>query len=220
MPTALPAPALTIGAVLRVLPPPLVRLVLRRVGAALPRRHPALIRRLRRMAPARILFAPSDLPHRFLLDIAAGGVRLRLAAEDEAGEVTMRGRLATLLDLLESRIDSDTVFFSRDLSVSGTIDTAVAFRNTLDGEAINLTEDALAPLGRLAGPARRVLAGVRARTDRLAERVAALRDAAHRAAHDGHDPERERDVLREQLDGLVARVARLEGRGRRAREEA
>jgi predicted lipid carrier protein YhbT len=205
---------------LRALPSPLIRLALRRLSARLPRNHADLVRRLTRLAPARILFAPSDVPHAFLLDIAATGVSLRLAEPGETGQVTMRGRLRTLIDLLESRIDSDTVFFTRELAVSGDTSVAVAFRNTLDGEEINLVDDALAPLGRLAAPAGRLATSLHRRVDRIAARVAELRDESHRAAHHGHDPEDDRARILAGLDDLAARVHKLENRGRRVREEA
>ncbi len=143
MATGLPAPVRLMRAGLRTLPPTMLTALLRGISASLPRNHAPLVRRLARMAPARILFAPTDVPHRFLLSIATHGVTLTLADSGQVADVTMRGTLITLIDLLESRIDSDTVFFSRALVVSGDTNIAVGFRNTLDGESFNLTHDAL-----------------------------------------------------------------------------
>ena len=220
MATGLPAPVHVMRAGLRALPPPLIGLALRRLTAALPRNHAPLIKRLARMAPASILFAPTDVPHRFVLRIAAQGVALVLARRGTKADVTMRGSLATLLALLESRVDSDTVFFSRDLSVTGDTGVALAFRNTLDGEAINLIDDALSRLGPLAAPAARAAVRAHHRIDGLIGRLAALRNAAHRDAHGGHDPLVDRDQMLASFAALAARVEKLEARGKPQRGAA
>jgi predicted lipid carrier protein YhbT len=220
MATGLPAPVHVMRAGLRALPPPLIGLALRRLTAALPRNHAPLLKRLGRMAPASILFAPTDVPHRFVLRIAAQGVALVLARQGTRADVTMRGSLATLLALLESRVDSDTVFFSRDLSVTGDTGVALAFRNTLDGEAINLIDDALSRLGPLTAPAGRAAERLHGRIDRMLGRLAALREAAHRDAHGGHDPRVDRGQMLASFAALAARVEKLEARGKSQRGAA
>ena len=215
MATGLPAPVHVMRAGLRALPPPLIGMALRRLTAALPRNHAPLLKRLARMAPASILFAPTDVPHRFVLRIAAQGVALVLARRSTKADVTMRGSLATLLALLESRVDSDTVFFSRDLSVTGDTGVALAFRNTLDGEAINLIDDALSRLGPLAAPAARAVVRAHHRIDGLIGRVASLRDAQHRAAHAGRDPVSDSREMHATLAALSTRMDRIEARGKR-----
>jgi O2-independent ubiquinone biosynthesis accessory factor UbiT len=220
MSTGLPAPVHLMRAGLRTLPRAVIALALRRVSTGLQRNHASLLRRLVRMAPARVLFAPTDLAHRFLVSITAQGVTLSLAKPDQAADVTMRGTLTTLVDLLESRADSDTVFFSRALAVSGDTSIAVAFRNTLDGEDFNLIDDALAQLGPLAAPAGRIAVRVHRRVDRILARLATLRDAAHLAAHGGHEPGQDRAQVFSALDDLALRVGKLEHRGRPARGAA
>jgi predicted lipid carrier protein YhbT len=220
MSTGLPAPVFLMRASLRAVPPPVLCVLLRRVTAGLSRNHAPLLRRLARIAPARVLFAPIDVPHCFLLSIAKQGVTLTLAGSGQAADVTMRGSLATLIDLLEGRTDSDTMFFSRDLSVSGDTAIAVAFRNTLDGEMVNLVDDALARLGPFAAPAGRVAVRVHRRVDAIIARLATVRDTVHRAAHAGHDPVLDRTRIIAALDDLAARVGKLEGRGRQNRSAA
>lgn len=220
MSTGLPAPVHLMRAGLRALPPPLISLALRRVTADLPRSHATLVKRLTRMAPARILFELPDVPHRFLITIAKDSVAITLAKPDQPADVTMRGSLTTLVDLLESRIDSDTVFFSRDLAVSGDTSIAVAFRNTIDGEPFNLIDDALAQLGPLSAPAGKAAIRLHARVDRALARLAAWRDAAHLAAHGGHDPNDDRAHIVSALDDLAARVGKLEQRARHPKSAA
>lgn len=212
VPSDLPAPARLMRAGLRGLPPPVLAAALRRISADLPRRHPALVRRLARLAPARILFAPTDVPHGILLTITRHGAALTLAATGAVADVTMRGTLSTLIDLLESRIDSDTVFFSRALAVQGDTGVAVAFRNTLDGESVSLVDDALSRLGPFTAPAERLAVRLHAHAERLAAHLAAWRDEAHCRAHDGHDPVADRQRILTTLDSLAARVGRLEAR--------
>jgi predicted lipid carrier protein YhbT len=218
--TGLPAPVRLMRAGLRTMPPAVLALLLRRITAALARNHPTLLRRLGRLAPASVLFAPTDLPHRFLLTITEHGITLALGNAATAADVTMRGTLATLIDLLEGRIDSDTVFFSRALAVSGDTSIAVGFRNTLDGETINLTDDALAQLGPLAPAAGRVAVRLHRRIDTALHRLAALREAAHQSAHGGHDPVADRHHMRAALDDLALRVGKLEDQRRHARGAA
>ena len=140
----LPMPATVMKAALHLAPAPLLQPGLRWIVHRLHGAHPVLFKRLCRLAPASVLFEPEDTPHRFLLTIAADRLDLALARGTPEAAVCIKGRLAALLSLLEGRIDSDTLFFSRDVSISGDTATAVAFRNTLDGEAISLLGDALA----------------------------------------------------------------------------
>ena len=57
-----------------------------------------------------------------------------------------------LLDLLEGRVDGDTVFFSRDLKITGDTAAIVALRNTLDREDLDVSEEIHAVLGPMAMP--------------------------------------------------------------------
>jgi predicted lipid carrier protein YhbT len=217
MATGLPAPVHLMRATFRALPPPALSPLLAAAMAMMQRRHAPLLRRLMRLAPASILFELDDVPHRFLLVIAGHGIRLRLAhAGSPPATVTMKAGLATLLGLLEGRIDSDTVFFTRDLAVSGDTAVAVAFRNTLDGEAINLTDDILALLGPLAPAAERFARGIDARLQRGRTALAGL----HGELHGRHDFADERRRFLAEIEALKARLTRLETRGRRAGEAA
>lgn len=176
----LPTPVHLLKLALRALPPPLLRPALGGTMRVMERQHGTLFRRLSKLAPARILFVPDDTPQAFLLDIAADKLTLAPAARDAATDVTIKGRLAALLELMEGRVDSDTAFFARTVRLDGDTAKAVGFRNTLDGENISLLADALSALGPFAGPGRKLvlrldghvararghLARIRARRDR------------------------------------------------------
>ena len=211
-------PATVMKAALHLAPAPLLEPGLRWIVHRLSSAHPALFRRLGRLAPLSILFEPDDTPHRFLLTIAADELRLTLAHGEPRAAVRIKGRLAMLLSLLEGRIDSDTLFFSRDVAISGDTAAAVAFRNTLDGESISLLGDALAAAGPLQAPARRLVLRIDRDVRRAGAHLTRWRDAMHRAAHRGHDTEEEAQALAAEILDLRARLARLEARNKRAGE--
>src|SRR5487761_2528922 len=143
MPQDLPSPVMLLKAALLAMPTSLLRPGLALLMGAMQRQHAPLFRRLTSLAPATILFDPVDTPRCFLLTIARHGVRMDIAGRGQAASARISGSLATLIGLLEGRIDSDTLFFSREVSVSGDTAVAVGFRNTLDGESISLIDDAL-----------------------------------------------------------------------------
>jgi predicted lipid carrier protein YhbT len=215
----LPTPVILMKSALHTLSPAVLRPGLRLVMRAMRRRHAPLIKRLTRLAPATILFDPDDTPHCFLLTIASDGLQLSLTTPGQAASVRIKGSLATLLYLLEGKIDSDTLFFSRDVAVSGDTAVAVGFRNTLDGEQIGLLDDALAGIGPLAAPSKRLVLGIDRRVERLKRRWARVRDAAHRSAHGGHDLTEEVAMLNARVAELQTRLGKLETGSRRDREQ-
>ena len=166
---------------LTAVPAPLLQFGLDFVVAAMMRRHPAVLPRLRPCAGARILIEPSDAAVTFVLTLGepTGRPGLCLATRDERATAQVRGSLAALCDLLEGSVDADALFFSRDLSVSGDTEAIVALRNALDGEEIDVVADTLRELGPLAAPARAAL-GAFAALPALAESLA--RSTRFRAA--------------------------------------
>jgi predicted lipid carrier protein YhbT len=211
----LPTPVHLLRLALNAAPRPVLDRGLHWVMRTLRQRHPALFRRLGRLAPATILFAVSDTPHCFLLSIADDGITLGRAAPDAPAAARITGTLQSLLWLMEGRVDSDTLFFSRDVAVSGDTAVAVGFRNTLDGETISLLADALAATGPLEKVARRAVLRFDARLERVRGGVARWRNRAHRTAHGGHDPNEATDALVAEVESLRGRVAGLEAARRR-----
>lgn len=215
----LPTPVRLIKAALHALPMPVLRQGLRLAMRSMRRQHPQLFKRLRRLAPATILFQPDDIPHCFLLTITANDLHLTLADPNDAASARIKGSLANLLYLMEGRIDSDTLFFSRDVVISGDTAVAVGFRNTLDGESISLLSDALAASGPLATPARRLLMRVDQRAARIGTHLIRWRDTVHRAAHGGRDTAEEQKTLMTEITDLRGRIAKLEATSRRRQEQ-
>lgn len=206
----LPTPVHLLKIALRALPPPVVRPALEGVMRVMERHHAKLFRRLRRLAPARILFVPNDTRQAFLLDISTERLTLEPSARDGAADVVIKGRLTSLLALMEGRIDSDTAFFSRAVTISGDTAKAVGFRNTLDGESISLLGDALATVKPLEEPGRRLVQRLDRRIGRVRAGLLRWRDGVHQRAHGGQDPNGERGALEAEIAGLRARMAQLE----------
>ncbi len=146
------------------LPAPLLQSGLDLAVAAMRKRHPSLLGRLRAIEGARILIEPREAPCAFLLALGepAGRLGLFVAGKDERFTARVSGTTAALFDLLEGSVDGDALFFARDLVVSGDTEAIVALRNAVDSEEIDLVEDLVAALGPLGGVARAALSAVSA----------------------------------------------------------
>jgi O2-independent ubiquinone biosynthesis accessory factor UbiT len=121
---------------------------LRRVG----RRHPGFFDRLTEWDGEEILIDPDGLPFGLVVTLRGSRSKIRLVTHpDQISTVaTIRGSAEALLDLLEGRADGDALFFSRRLSIEGSMDVVVGLRNALDADTIELPFDALPmPPGRL-----------------------------------------------------------------------
>lgn len=204
----LPSPVVLLKTALHAMPPRVLRPALRLLMRGMQRQHAPLFRRLTRIAPATILFDPVDTPHCFLLTIAEHGVRLDLATRDTAAAARISGELAALIQLLEGRVDSDTLFFSRAVTISGDTAVAVGFRNTLDGESISLVGDALGMAGPLAGPGRRVVLRLDRRIGQVRQVLRRQFAVLHRQMHNGRDLAKEHDALAADVQALRDKSAR------------
>jgi predicted lipid carrier protein YhbT len=204
-----------------VLPRPVLTRLADAVLRGLARTHPKVLANLARLEPAVVHIAPTDLPYGFALAVGCEPVSLRIVdrrPESAAAEVS--GSVAVLLDLLEGRIDSDTLFFRRDLVISGNSEVVVGLRNVLDREELRLTEE----LGTLCGPLRPAARAVALALERVLERVGARVAAMHRTLHPATAADRdigaELERCRDEIGALTARLAALEVRQKRRDERA
>lgn len=164
---------------LLLLPGPrhVAEIALNRLAGLLARRHAGMLERLADLAGATCLIVPRDLPAAFLLTLqpAPQPPRLELVnAEGAVARATIRADLATLLQLLEGRIDGDALFFSRDLTVEGDMEVVVALRNAVDDAGIDLIGDAASACGPLAVPAERLGRQLTGTAVQLHRRLAAV----------------------------------------------
>lgn len=163
---------------LLLLPGPrhLAEAALNRLAGLLARRHAGMLERLADFAGATCLIVPRDLPAAFLLTLQPAPQPPRLELVDATAteaRATIRADLATLLQLLEGRIDGDALFFSRDLTVEGDMEVVVALRNAVDDAGIDMIGDAASACGPFAAPAERVARQLTGTAVHLHRRLAA-----------------------------------------------
>jgi predicted lipid carrier protein YhbT len=204
-----------------VLPRPMLAALTNGVIQGLSRAHPRLPANLARLDRAVIHIVPTDLPYRFALTVGREPITLRVIDGDAGGaDAEVAASVATLVDLLEGRMDSDTLFFRRDLTVSGNTTVIVGLRNVLDREEISLGDELAALFGPL-GPPGRVVARLLDRIlDRVGARVAAMHRTLHPRTDAGQDVTSDLEQCRSEIAALTARLARHEARQKRRDERA
>lgn len=207
-----------LAAILSLVPPPVLARLVAMLTRSMRRRHPQLISAFARLDPAVMHVELVDVPRRFVIAFGGGRMDLRMlrAADPLPANATIRGSLAALVDLLEGRIDGDTLFFTRQIEITGSTAVIVAVRNTLDREEIIMRDEIAALFGPLERPARRIAR----RVDRVAGRVRSQLAATHAQLHAmdvaPQHSAAEFDALREEVKALSARLARLDVRQMRA----
>jgi predicted lipid carrier protein YhbT len=190
------------------------------VVRGLGRSHPKMMVNLARLDRAVIHIAPTDLPYGFALAVGCEPVTLTIVDGPSPADAAVSASVAVLVDLLEGRIDSDTLFFRRDLRISGNTAVIVGLRNVLDREELRLTDE----LGALCGPLRPAARAVAIALERVLQQVGARVTAMHRTLHPAADEGRDLGVELERCHGeisaLTARLAALEARQKRRDERA
>lgn len=145
---------------LNVVPAAFPELVGRLAFARMLKRHPKLLGRLGEHAARTYAFAPTDIQFEFAVVPRVGAVTARRRGSRRHWDVQVSGPLVVLLALAEGRIDGDAEFFGRQIAIEGDMEAALALRNALENEAIDLTRD-LAPDGIVRGPVEAGLARLR-----------------------------------------------------------
>lgn len=206
-----PVPSSLARVAMRVAPAPAVQKSVDALMRRMRTLHPRLFKNLERLDKAVVWIEPSDIPHRFLLTLGADNVSLSVAGKavvpHDAG---IRGKLATLLNMLEGRIDGDKLFFSRDIEISGDTSVIVALRNTMDREEIDLLSDAMSLFGPFARPARAALFLADAVVHRVRGHIAEIADETSSAPIDARAARAECEALRDELAQMNTRLCAAE----------
>ncbi len=175
-------PVLLAGIAMRPLPPVLLQPILDIAMAVLSRHHPDLFARLTDIEGTTFLIDPVDLPFGFLLSLSKAP-RLKAVTKgapiDPVPTATIQGPLATLIQLLEGRLDGDAQFFSRDLTIEGDMEAVVTLRNVIDGAGIDLLKDLSSVFGPLSRPARLVADGALRVFNRLERDMETLKNTVY-----------------------------------------
>ena len=130
---------------------PVLRRIVRKVAAL----HPSMFDRLGPHRQTDYVIDPVDLPFALHLrpdpdDLLFRAVSRRRLPPHGAG---IAGRFLTLLQLVDADADGDSMFFSRDLTITGNTEAVVSLRNALDdvdGSVAEDVADLFGPLGRAA----------------------------------------------------------------------
>jgi putative protease len=205
----LPVPI--VRAAMLIMPPGLLQGMIDILMQSMRHRHPDLFRNLARQNAAVIRIEPSDLPHQFALKFGQGPTSLALVGpQDHPGHACVKGKLGALLSLLEGRSDSDMLFFSREIEITGDTSVIVALRNTLDREEINLLDDTTALWGPLATPARMVAIFMGKTAERINNRIAGHYEEHRSDLANTRDAKLECDRPRAELQTKETRPAEFE----------
>jgi predicted lipid carrier protein YhbT len=124
---------------------PVFQAMIRQIG----RRQPQLFRRLGEHCQKNFLIEPQNLP--FVLLLQPDPARLSLRAYRSRNglnyQVRISGSFLQLLRLLDSRLDSDAAFFSRDIVIEGDTEAVVCLRNALDDVEGSIASDVAGMFG-------------------------------------------------------------------------
>lgn len=144
---------------LRFLPPfPvfIIQPLLNHVVSSVAHRRPELFDRLGDNCQKRYLIDPTNLPFFLLLQPNPQRPKLTAFRRDRKidHDVIISATFRTLLMMIDSQVDSDALFFTRDLKITGDTEAIVALRNALDDMDGTLAGDVIASFGPLSGPIR------------------------------------------------------------------
>ncbi|MFQ5437228.1 MAG: SCP2 domain-containing protein [Paracoccaceae bacterium] len=144
---------------------PILRHIVRRIGAE----NPDMFNRLGPHKSDLFVIDPVDFP--VMLELRPDPDNLLLRALNPAREpeadARIAGRFVDLVSLMDTDMDGDALFFSRDLEVTGNTEAVVCLRNALDdveGSIAEMVADMFGPPGRMALGALRRAADRKKRT--------------------------------------------------------
>ncbi len=216
MDTAHPLPLALLRGAATVMPEPALSAIADAVLRGLRKTHPKLLRNLATLDAAVVHVAADDLPYRFALEVGREPVTIRIVERNVTGaDAEIRATVATLVDLVEGRIDSDTLFFRRDLRITGNTSVVVGLRNVLDREELSLASELEALCGPLAKPARRLARTLERVADAAGRRLASMHRTLHPPGAEQQDLSSEIDRCHSEIAALTARLGALESRLKR-----
>lgn len=216
-----PTPLALLRGAATVLPPRVAAGLAAAVMRSLQRTHPKLLPNLAQLEPATVHILPTDLSYGFELTVGREPIVLTAIDRNSRGaDASVAASIATLVDLLEGRIDSDTLFFRRDLIVSGNTAVIVGLRNVLDRDELNVGDEIAAALGPLGLPLRAAARVLNRALDSLGARVAAMHRTLHPSCSDSTaNVSADLERCRTEVAALTARLGRLEARQQRRDEK-
>lgn len=139
---------------------------LRHMLARTAKQRPELFARLGPCCNKCYLIDPINLPFVFLLQPNPHRPVLKALRRGRrvAYDARIAGRFLSLLDMLEARLDGDSLFFTRDLIIEGDTEAVVTLRNACDDLDGSVVDDLLLAFGPFSRPARIALDRIYKRT--------------------------------------------------------
>lgn len=140
------------GLLLRPVPLFVLQALLDRIVAHVARDRPEIFARMGDKASSAILIDPLDMPFVLLLrpNPAAPEMRVLRRSTASAHDASIAGSFLALVRLIDTQLDGDALFFSRDLRIAGDVEAVVALRNAMDDVDGSIATDVAAlhgPLG-------------------------------------------------------------------------
>ena len=191
---------------------PVLAILVRR----LERTYPQLFEALASHEPCAIGVEPTDLDYRFIIRFGGRPTSLMPAAAfDESLDAHVRGDLATLLGLLDGCLDSDSLFFSRDLTVTGDMGAIVNLRNIIEREALDIFEVVAGMFGPVRRPVRVAALILERRLRKVRRYIIGKHEILHARRQETNSSTAYYDKLTAELRATNERVAKLEVQARR-----
>ena len=130
----------------------LLQALLNRVVTNISRQRPELFVRMGEKAHSSILIDPTDMPFVLLLRPDPAAPEMRVVRRGNAGahDASIAGSFLALLRMIDTQLDGDALFFSRDLRIGGDVEAVVGLRNAMDDVDGSIAADVAAlhgPLG-------------------------------------------------------------------------
>lgn len=172
-------------------------------------RYPELKKRLAELSGKWFEFQVEDLEHSFFMVVDDGGeVRIHTYS-DNLPNVTMAGSSSAFLALLFSTKDPDSLFFARDLKLSGETDTGLHFKNILDNVEIDWEKELASFIGTpLAHVSNRILEQMKRAREQAWEKTESEFDAW--MGEKGIPRKSQLETFQQQVNGLAEQSERLE----------
>lgn len=158
-----------LGRLMRPLPLFPIQPILAHMVREVAQKRPEMFDRLGPHVQSTFVIDVNELPFVLLLRPNPDAPRLeaRRRGLTVHADASIRGPFMDLFRVIDGRGDSDALFFSRDIQISGDTEAAVCLRNALDDVEGSIVEDLAAMGGPFFAPFRLVIARLRALEDKI-----------------------------------------------------
>lgn len=193
-----------LSAPLKMIPQPVTAVSLGIILNLFFTRYPELKERLGELDGKIFQFEIEDMGESLYMNVdQAGELRIHTYS-DNIPHVTMSGNASAFLSLLFHTTDPDSLFFSRQLKLSGETDTGLRFKNILDNAEVDWERELATLVGR---PMAKTLMGMANKTKQAGQRSKEIIEAEVETWLQGYG-----FPSRKQLQDFIQDVESLSGR--------